>query len=106
MILVSPSLTLAIFAKSADVFYVANKFVSHSATGYDLNRAILNIKGKSVADVAVQAKTTIAGPLRRAVTQLRREDPRAFEDLSGQAMAWYFLAFRRKPGHWRSPRRL
>jgi hypothetical protein len=42
--------------KVGDVFYVANNFVGNSTTGYDLDRTILSIKGKSVADIARMAK--------------------------------------------------
>lgn len=77
------------------IFYIANNFVSHSATGYNLERTIRDIQGNSVRDLAAKARMLIAGPLKKALAQSRRGDPRAFEAnfAGGQATGVFFIGF-------------
>jgi len=81
--------------RAGEVFYIPNKFVSHRASGYDWNHTILGSRGDSVAELASKVKSTIAGPLNRAIVQSRAEDPMAFKDnfASAQAMGVVFVGF-------------
>lgn len=81
--------------KAGDTFYVPNKFVNHSAAGYDLNKTVLSIAANSVAERAAKVKAAIGEPLKRAVEQSRREDTAAFKDnfASRQVMGVVFVGF-------------
>jgi hypothetical protein len=77
--------------KVDDLFYVPNKFVSHEASGYDLDHMIRDLRGRSVADMAAKLKEAAIGPLQRALTYSRAEDPEQFKDNSpaGKPWAWF-----------------
>jgi hypothetical protein len=77
------------------VFYIPTKFVDDRASGYSLDKTVVEACGSSVADLAAKVKAAIIEPLTTALEHESSTDAVAFRQnfASGQAMGVAFLGY-------------